>query len=71
MNMIQERPSLTLDPSGVGKGCRSTSVIEVFLKSGFLHSDHAVDKPKTPLPIMRIEDGIELDGIVYTIELKR
>jgi hypothetical protein len=50
--------ALTLDPSGAGNGCLSISVIWVSLNCGFLHSDHAVERPKTPLPMMRMEDGM-------------
>jgi hypothetical protein len=53
---------LTLDPSGVGKGWRSTTVIEVFLYSGFRHSDQAVLSPNAPLPTMRIDEGISTDA---------
>jgi hypothetical protein len=44
--------------SGAGNGCLSTSVIDVFLNGGRLHKERAVERPKTPDPIMRIEDGI-------------
>jgi hypothetical protein len=49
---------LTLEPSGAGNGWRSNNVILVSLKRGFLHRDHAVDSPKTPLPMIRIDEGI-------------
>ena len=67
MSMKKGLIGLTLDPSGVGKDCLSTSVIEVFLKSGFLHSDHAVERPKTPLPMIRMDDGIVSDAILDVI----
>jgi hypothetical protein len=48
---------LTLDPSGAGNGCLSTRVMRVFLNKSFLAREYAVDKPKTPLPIMRMDGG--------------
>ena len=33
-------------------------MIVVFLKRGLLLSEYAVDRPKTPLPMIRTEDGI-------------
>lgn len=29
----------------------------MFLYRGFLHNDHAVVSPKTPLPMIRIDEG--------------
>jgi hypothetical protein len=46
---------LTLELSGAGNGCRSTSVISVSLKSGFLQIAQAVESPKTPLPTIKME----------------
>jgi hypothetical protein len=36
-------------------------VIEVFLYCGFRHKDQAVDKPKAPLPTIKMEEGISTD----------
>jgi hypothetical protein len=47
------------EPSGEGKGERSRRVMRVFLKEGRVARDRAVERPKTPEPIMRIEDGKE------------
>jgi len=41
-----------------------------FLKRGLLLSEYAVDSPKTPLPMIRTEDGISTacgEAIVKTI----
>lgn len=50
----------TLAPSGAGNGCRSTRVMEVSLKDGLLQREYAVERPKTPLPIIRMDEGIGL-----------
>jgi hypothetical protein len=47
----------TLEPSGVGNVWRSTTVMEVYAKSGFLQSAHAVERPKAPLPTMMTDLG--------------
>lgn len=54
----------------MGNGCRSTSVIEVSLNCGLLQSAHAVESPKTPLPTMRIDEGISgaIDAIAMLKE---
>ena len=46
-----------LDPSGEGKGERSRTVILVLEYSGRWVSAYAVARPKTPDPMMRIEEG--------------
>lgn len=45
------------DPSGEGKGERSRRVMDVFLKWGWRERERAVERPKTPWPRIRIEDG--------------
>lgn len=47
----------TLEPSGVGNVWRSTTVIEVYVNSGFLQSAHAVERPKAPLPTIITDLG--------------
>lgn len=47
----------TLEPSGVGNVWRSTTVIEVYVNSGFLQSAHAVERPNAPLPTMMTDLG--------------
>jgi hypothetical protein len=47
-----------LEPSVVGKGWRSIIVIVVFLYCEFLHIDHAVARPNTPLPIIKTDEGV-------------
>jgi hypothetical protein len=53
---------LTLDPSGVGKGWRSITVIDVSLYCGFRHSDQAVESPNAPDPTIRMDEGISADA---------
>jgi hypothetical protein len=48
----------TLAPSGAGNGNRSMTTIFVFIYSGLWQRASAVASPKTPDPIMRIEEGI-------------
>ena len=55
---IEEADTLAL--SGAGNGCRSTRVIAVSLKDGLLQREYAVERPKTPLPIIRMDEGIGL-----------
>lgn len=65
--MDEQSCSLTLEPSGEGNGCRSTTVIEVSLNWGFLHRAQAVESPKTPLPTIRMDEGASIgaeDAIV-------
>ncbi len=45
------------EPSGEGNGDRSRRVMRVCLKSGRWVRERAVERPKTPWPRMRIEDG--------------
>lgn len=47
-----------LDPSIEGKGERSKTVIFVLLYEGREVRAYAVERPKTPEPIMRIDFGI-------------
>jgi hypothetical protein len=49
----------TEEPSSEGKGERSRRVMRLFLKEGRVARARAVERPKTPEPIMRIEDGRE------------
>lgn len=53
-----EKHRHTLEPSGVGNVWRSTTVIVVYVNSGFLQSAHAVERPKAPLPTMITDLGI-------------
>ncbi len=48
-----------LEPSGEGKGERSRTVILVEEKGGRVARERAVERPKTPEPIMRIDEGVE------------
>jgi hypothetical protein len=57
---------LTLEPSGVGNGCRSTTVTCVSLNNGFLQIACAVARPNTPLPMIRTEEGTS-NGAVEAI----
>ena len=34
--------------------------MEVSLKNGLLQREYAVERPKTPLPIIRMDEGIDL-----------
>lgn len=43
--------------SGGGKGCRSRRVMVVLVYWGCRESEWAVERPKTPVPIMRMERG--------------
>lgn len=52
------------DPSGEGKGLRSRSVMRVFLKEARVLSARAVERPKTPEPTIRIEEGRGAMGLV-------
>lgn len=45
------------EPSGDGKRLRSRRVMTVFLKEGRVLRARAVERPKTPEPRMRIDDG--------------
>ena len=45
------------EPSGEGKGERSRRVIWVCVKAGRWVRAWAVERPKTPEPRMRIEEG--------------
>lgn len=48
-------------------------MIEVFLYNGFLHSAHAVESPKHPLPTIRIEEGISegVEGDIAGVQCSR
>ena len=50
-----------LDPSGEGKGDRSRTVMAVSEYWGLRERDRAVDKPKTPDPIIKIVEGVVKD----------
>lgn len=50
-----------------GKVFLSTTVIEVFLYSGFLQRAQAVDSPKAPLPMIRTDEGVSLGAITRRI----
>jgi len=44
---------------GAGKACGSTSVICVLRKAGRWSRACSVERPKTPLPRMRIDSGVD------------
>ena len=45
------------EPSGAGNGLRSTTVIFVFENSSRFARAHAVERPKTPEPTIKMESG--------------
>ena len=58
------RDESTLDPEGFGKVLEeSRTIIWVEAKWGRVNKDRAVDKPKTPAPITRTEDGAVASAI--------
>lgn len=59
------------EPSGEGKGERSRRFMRVFLKEGRVARARAVESPKTPEPIIRIEDGGEDEGAIGMLEKYR
>lgn len=58
---------LTLEPSVEGKWFLSTTVMDVFLNSGFRQRAQAVDRPKAPLPTIRTDEGVS-DGMMQQEE---
>lgn len=50
--------------SGAGKSERSRTVMEVFLKSVLCVREYAVERPKTPEPTIKIEDGMGRRGML-------
>lgn len=54
----------TLAPSGAGNSQRSITVILTTLKSMFLASECAVERPNTPDPMMRTDLGSSEESMV-------
>ncbi len=59
------------EPSDEGKGERSRTVMRVLLKEGRVASAWAVESPKTPEPIIKMEDGGEDEGAIGMLEKYR
>jgi len=57
----------TLAPSGAGNGNRSITHMADSLYSSLSHNARAVDKPKTPDPMIKINAGIFLSDASGTI----